>query len=250
VALVGTASFITLGASQGADVPISFFFLATLVLLFLEDRLPISVTVLAGTTAALAVWTKNEGIPFLVLFIIARKLAKRPMIAFLIGASWVLVLHTIFKLSLAPANYLFRQEWKDLLTDVTDPSRYLLIIVGFVYHLAKFGGQGLNPLIPLAAAFILFGGKRKPGSLTALLTLAGVCGGSFVTYLLTPFDLGWHISSSLDRLLLQLWPAALFTCFLVLELPATRMPAPEFLLSGMRVAQRSGPAVSRRQTLL
>jgi hypothetical protein len=244
VALLGTASFIMLGASQGADVPISFFFLATLVLLFLEDRLPISVTVLAGTTAALAVWTKNEGIPFFVLFIIARKLAKRPMSAFLIGASWVFVLHTIFKLSLAPANYLFRQEWKQVLTDVSDPSRYLLIIVGFIYQVAKFGGQGPNPLIPLAAAFILIGRKGRPGSRTALLTLAGVCGGVFVTYLLTPFDLSWHIGSSLDRLLLQLWPAALFTCFLVLELPAMPISAPDFLHAGMRRITGQSPAAS------
>jgi hypothetical protein len=200
--------------------------------------------VLAGTTAALAAWTKNEGIVFFVLFIMVRKLAKRPIGAFLIGASWVFVLLAIFKLSLAPANYLFRQEWKEVLTDVTDPSRYLLIIVGFVYQLAKLGGQGLNPLIPLAAAFILFGGKRKPGSRTALITLAGVCGGFFVTYLLTPFDLSWHIGSSLDRLLLQLWPAALFTCFLVLELPATLMPAPEVLLSGVQPVTGRSPARS------
>ena len=65
--LLGTASFIKLGALQCADGPISFFILATLALLFFEDRLPNSVIVLAGTTAALAAWTKNEGIVFFVL---------------------------------------------------------------------------------------------------------------------------------------------------------------------------------------
>lgn len=221
--LLGTSSLIQLGAAQYADVPISYFMLSTLALLFLEDRLPPSVAVLAGTTAALAAWTKNEGVLFFVLLIIGRKVAKRPVSMFLIGASGVLVLLAIFKLSLAPPNYLFGQDLKTtLLRDLTDPSRYLLIVAGFMHRIGQFGGAGaLNPLVPLAVVFMVMEYKPEPAGRAAQLTLAGMLAGIFATYLVTPFDLSWHIATSLDRLLLQLWPALLFTFFFLLELPPT-----------------------------
>jgi hypothetical protein len=47
------------------------------------------------------------------------------------------------------------------------------------------------------------------------LTLAGY---AFV-YLTTPQDLAWHLRTSLHRLLLQLWPSALFVFFLLVKTP-------------------------------
>ena len=37
--------------------------------------------------------------------------------------------------------------------------------------------------------------------------------GYFAIYLMTPLDLGYHLGSSLERLLLQLWPIGLFVFF-------------------------------------
>jgi hypothetical protein len=224
IVLLGTASFIKLGTLQSADIGICYFILAALVLLQLEERLPTSAILLTGTVAGLAAWTKNEGLLFFVLFLVARKITRRPILSFLLGALFVLVLVAVFKTTLVPSNYLFRQESGGLLADVRDPSRYLLIVVGFVYQILKFGGLHPNPLIGLAAAFALAGAKGRPGARTAALILAGVSGGFFLTYLITPFDLAWHIGSSLDRLLLQLWPAALLILFMILELPPTRLP--------------------------
>jgi len=43
-----------------------------------------------------------------------------------------------------------------------------------------------------------------------LLTLAGY----FAVYVLTPLDLHYHLTTSLNRLFLQLWPGAIFLVFM------------------------------------
>jgi len=68
--LLGTPLFIMMGASQLADVPLAFFMLATLVLLFLPARSPgnrSGALVLSGIAAGLCAWTKNEGLLFLLI---------------------------------------------------------------------------------------------------------------------------------------------------------------------------------------
>jgi hypothetical protein len=36
----------------------------------------------------------------------------------------------------------------------------------------------------------------------------------YVVYVTTPFDITWHVTTSVDRLLVQLWPALVLTVFL------------------------------------
>jgi len=45
--------------------------------------------------------------------------------------------------------------------------------------------------------------------------LLGMVAGYYMAYIVTPFDLQWHLNSSLSRLMLQVWPTALVFCFLV-----------------------------------
>src|SRR5438128_7423421 len=78
IVLLGTPFLIKHGASQYADVPLGFFFLATLVLFSLREReagdrngLP----ALAGLMAGLAAWTKNEGSFFVLVVLVARIIA-------------------------------------------------------------------------------------------------------------------------------------------------------------------------------
>ena len=217
--LAGTGSFVKLGAAQYADVPIAFFFLASILLLCMRDRIPMSGMLLAGVSAALAAWSKNEGLLFLLLLAIALKWARQPLAGVSAGAFCILVLPAIFKLTLAPPNYLAASGMSAVLRNGTDPSRYLLIAVGFVWQLMTFGGHGINPLIPIFATLFLLKTREKPGARTAAIVLAGMCVGDSLAYLITPFDLGWQISRSLDRLLLQLWPTALLAYFCIVEFP-------------------------------
>jgi len=49
------------------------------------------------------------------------------------------------------------------------------------------------------------------------LTLALI--GEFFVYIVTPTDMEWLLSTSLNRLILQLWPAAVFIFFMVTRSP-------------------------------
>jgi hypothetical protein len=138
---------------------------------------------------------------------------------FLSGAFCILALLTMFKLSLAPPDYLTQNTGTALFQDVTDPSRYLTIAIGFIYEAINFGGQHLNPLLPLFAALFLLKRKETRGARSAAIILTGMCAGVFFIYLITPVELSWQIAWSLARLLLQLWPAALFTYAYVVDFP-------------------------------
>jgi len=219
--LVGTASFVKLGAAQYADVPVAFYFLSSIVLICMRDRLPPAGTILAGVTAALAAWTKNEGLLFVALVPIAMAWAKQPVRKFMMGAIAILALLAIFKLGLAPPDYLAQNDRAGLLRKLADPTRYLLIAAGFLYELSHFGGQGLNPLLPFVATPFLLRFSDRCGARMAAIVLLGMCVGFVGVYLITPVDLAWHIAWSLDRLLLQLWPATVFLCFYTADVSAT-----------------------------
>jgi hypothetical protein len=222
IVLLGTPSFINLGAAQYADVPAAFFFLASIVLLCLRDRILVSGTALLGLTTALAAWTKNEGLLFLGLLLITMKWTRQAAVALMWGASGVLALLAIFKLRLAPPDYLTQNTRTTLVRAVMDPSRYLTVAAGFAYQLINFGGTRLNPLVPFLAALALMEHSVARATRSAAFILPGMLVGVFLVYLVTPFDPVWQIAWSLDRLLLQLWPAALFTCLQLIDFPIPR----------------------------
>jgi hypothetical protein len=49
--------------------------------------------------------------------------------------------------------------------------------------------------------------------LALTLTLVGY----FAVFLITPYDIHWHLRFSLVRLFLQLWPSTVFLSFLILQ---------------------------------
>jgi len=51
--------------------------------------------------------------------------------------------------------------------------------------------------------------------LAIVLTLAG----DFAVYVITPYDIYWHLRFSLNRLFLQLWPSAIFLFFMMVRTP-------------------------------
>src|ERR1700733_10565282 len=75
--LLGTSSFVALSAALYGDVPLSFYILATLALLCLQDRHPeeLRFSALAGVMAGFAAWTRNEGMIFVVAVVVAHAFA-------------------------------------------------------------------------------------------------------------------------------------------------------------------------------
>jgi len=244
--LLCTPFLIRHGASQYADVPLSFFFVATVALLFFhaESRSQ-NHLLLAGMAAALSAWTKNEGILFLVLqFLLhfamttllkGRKSWASEVVPLLKGAVPVGVVILIFKVCLAASSELMSTHGPEsMVRRLLDISRYQTVFTYFKYELLNFGEWSLTfkTAMPFLLLFylLLLGVSVKKQDLAAaniavLLTVFMMVGYFFV-YILSPFDLKWHLDTSLNRLLLQVWPLAIYTYFAIVRAPEQAVMKP------------------------
>jgi hypothetical protein len=243
--LLGASHFVYNAASQTADLPLSVFFLAAFVLLHLQARFPhdtSGLAALAGALAALAAWTKNEGQLFFVALIGAnlalallgrqRLSLCRQILPFVGGALPILLVVAYFKGYLAPPSELIGgQSRAVMIARLTDPARYWLVVRAYITWLALFG-RGIIVVLALYALSAGWHERVTPGSGAAALTIVLMLLGYGFVFITTPYDLAWHLSS-LERLLMQLWPSLLLA---VISLTAT----PRWAVA--RAAEASEPA--------
>jgi len=230
--ILGTPFFIVHGASQYADIPLGFFFLATLVLFCLQDEMKNNRfwLFMAGAMAGFAAWTKNEGILFLfsviIAYFIVTIVAKgfkgylREASYFVMGLAPVLVIILYFKVRLAPPNDLIAgQGLQPTLERLTDLSRYLTVGRAFISQLVRFS----NGFIVVLIAYSLFLGmkldRNKKGIVVSSVVLCLMFLGYFFVYITTPLNLNFHLGNSLNRLFLQLWPSFIFIFFMIVSTP-------------------------------
>jgi hypothetical protein len=123
-----------------------------------------------------------------------------------------------------------------------DGTRHAQVVVAFaeqVWAVAPFavvflGGYAV--LVGLPAA------RGVPGRAAPWLVLATATAGYYLVYVTTPFDVTWHTTTSLGRLLAQLWPLFLFALFLTIDTPH-ELDQPAKASGGSEPAR---PAVPRR----
>jgi hypothetical protein len=123
-----------------------------------------------------------------------------------------------FKHWIAPPGDLFSDP-SSMLHKVVDFARYGAIVKWYVKDFFRFGHWLLIPgSLLLVGLYFVAGmedkGAPRPGFRTSVLALALTLAGYFAVYLITPYDIYWHLRFSLGRLFLQLWPAAVFLFFL------------------------------------
>ncbi|HXJ87951.1 MAG TPA: phospholipid carrier-dependent glycosyltransferase [Candidatus Binatia bacterium] len=242
LALSSTPFFVEQGTSQYADVPLSFFILASLVVLHkayghADNREPpkSGPLMLSGLAAAFAAWTKNEGLLFFSALIVAqiwilkrgpRHQSSTPrsgrnwtsLVFLLLGAIPVLAVIAWFKHSVATPGDLF-SSWAIMLDKILTPARYGIIVQWLAKEFLRFGSWWLIPGTIALLAFWVFTFRKLPPERShvfqiAVFTLALTFAGYFAVYLVTPRDLYWHLRFSLNRLFLQFWPSAIFLFFL------------------------------------
>jgi uncharacterized membrane protein YadS len=105
-----------------------------------------------------------------------------------------------------------------MISDLLSGERYR-IILGFAKQ--QFLGYGglILPMIPLMLVYAVVTGVSIPGNqkvavialglrITLLLVIY------FFVYLLTPKDLAWHVSTSMERLVTQVFPSFILLFFL------------------------------------
>ena len=160
ITLVGTPFFIFIGADQIADVPVSFYYLATIILFFLHDQSPEGrrgILILAGVMAGFSGWTKNEGLVFLLSIPLARlaapwkgwKTYQRAMSPFLTGLLPILLVILTFKIGLAPSSDILGTSGReDLLLMLSNIPRHIFLIQSFGIEAWRFGFWSLISIFP------------------------------------------------------------------------------------------------------
>jgi len=245
--LLGTTYLITHGANQYSDIPIGFFFLATIALINLQDgfeRTDCKFLILAGLTAGLSAWTKNEGALFLIAVFVSRCLVTVPrrgwkpylreMRLFAAGLLPILLVVIYFKMTIsAHSGLLFPPEGSNFIAKLTDFARYRTILDFFVRLGLGFGNWPAS-VVPLLAFYLLLLGmwipeKQRPTIIGSLITLGIMLAGYFMIYVLSPRDLTWHLTTSLDRLYSQLWSSFILTFFLIVRTPEQALTKKEIV---------------------
>jgi hypothetical protein len=195
-----------------------------------KKNMPPSHALCTGLYLGAMPWLKNEGIPLLILatslfvFFLYRQDQLRVRRSFLIQACTGMLLFlgalVVFKQSWPPTNDLLANGGTTLFDYFTNGSRWHQV-------LAAYGGE-FNPYVPLTRtrwgasllliAILVFLSciKRswRDGSMNQMfmLFIAFASSGWIVVYVLTPQELGWHLTTSMNRLILQLQPAFLVIC--------------------------------------
>jgi hypothetical protein len=248
IILLCSPQFIMQATKQYADVPLASFYLGAIVLLCLHDSLEDQRgwLVMAGMLTGMAAWTKNEGLLFALVLVLVRCVVVctshgarawvREVLPFALGLLPVLTVVFYFKFCMVgPGGDLaiqsggthdamgrvMEQTPHAFLDRLLTVDRYLLIAKEFGSQVIAFGGWVVM-LPPLLLMYMWVPGvnqarKDRPAIYTGLLTLILMTCGYFMVYVITPHNLAWHLNFSLDRVLMQLWPLAIFTFFLLVR---------------------------------
>jgi hypothetical protein len=240
--LAATPALPVQAALQYADVPLGGFVLAAVVCLALAERAAADrgrLLAAAGAALGCAAWTKNEGLLFTLAVVLAWPAVRaahagwrggaRDLGRLAVGLVPVLLVVAGFKLALAPPSPYLVQDGPGLRARVTDLSRYLRVARAAGERGWAFGEWPL-PVAGVLAAYAAGVGRglapgERPGAQAAAGALVLTGGAYLAGYVASPFPLEWQLGTSLGRLLLQLWPAAVFTFFLVVR-PPERLRAP------------------------
>ena len=231
ITLLGSVRFFTHGLDQYADVPLGFYYLGFLALFAFgemeektKDRL--LYIYLAGAFLGLSVWTKNEGMLFFVAAIVGLALfSRRALLPVLVGAAPGVIVTMIFKYSYPISNDLISSNRSaDIFSMMIDLDRYKVVLSVVIKSIITFGSMEIGG-IPISLAIVvicviaIIGVQRDSEVVTIgktiFLTLLVTLTGYIAVYIVTPHDVKWHMSTSLHRLLVQLWPSFLFAIFLL-----------------------------------
>ncbi|CAB1056217.1 hypothetical protein D1BOALGB6SA_953 [Olavius sp. associated proteobacterium Delta 1] len=232
VTMLLTTKFLKVGAHQYSDNPLAFYILSTIILFSIKKRYPaaaLRIMFLAGMTTSCAFWTKNEGLVFCVLIILVHfigdmilndwRRSLKEFSSFISGLTPVLGTWILFKLKFAPPNDIVNlNRLSDFGNNLLDFDRYHMVLVAFVKEIFFFN----DGVFFLLVVYLSISGINKvllkdrqflaQAALPVLLL-----GCYFFTYVIFSHNnlnnLEWHLGSSLDRLVIHIWPAWVFLFF-------------------------------------
>lgn len=197
-------NFVATSASQYADTLLSLIMLFGVITYFKLNKLKNNNFLFVyGLFISSSIWVKNEGMVFFMVYSAILILYFRTKMSFvlkyLIGTIPVLLTYVHFKTNYAPVNELFLFENFNfnsiglIFTNFFINSFLVFpaIFVFIVYTFIKSSKKNLKAKFPM---YLLL--------LTVLLVYLS-------SYLITPYDVEWHMNNSLSRLIYQIYPAFL-----------------------------------------
>jgi len=215
------------GMALYADIPEAFYFLASagLIPLFFScyDK---SIAIIAGLMTGLGAWTKNEGLTFVAINLIAwvgigilfkeKSVIKK----FISGIFLPMFVIIFFKIFLAPGNDLLAGK-QDILKQLLDTQRYVTIGQYAGRTSWEFGSQPI-PIAAILFAYTIFVGTTR-NSIQAippvLFTVSAQLMFYFSIFVISPHDLEWHLATSLNRLYLHVFPLVLLCLLMWIKTP-------------------------------
>ena len=229
ILLLATPGLLLYSTFQTADVPLTYFFAgsASLFILGANERNQ-SLLFLSGMMAGLGAWTKNEGIPFVLIMLFCALLVfgfRDALVKFLLaGMAFPLATVILFKVFVSANNDLFTQNpLSEIMSKLLDPERYLQIATHLISELIRLGDWPISIVVVLLAYGAIMG-VRKSSTLAEKVSLL-IPTLQFLVYifiyLITPRDLQWHLNYSMSRLLMHIFPLALLSFFLLINTPET-----------------------------
>ncbi len=202
--------FIPYASSLLSDSLLGLFILFPFVLIYLMPKeKPLYYLFFIGFFAAASGWIKNEGILFFIIFsfyyLIWNFRDLNNIKVYALGSILPLLILFVFKQFYAPPNDLMDGQNSATLYKIMDISRYFIISRYFVSTMLK--EFGLLSALPVLVFFVDYKYYLSFSFIIILTLLAGY----FFIYVVTPNDLGWHLSTSFSRLLHQVLPVFIFT---------------------------------------
>ncbi len=204
--LLSNSTFLHQSSEQGADILLGLLYLSVIILVeFFRFQNP-AINLITGLLLGSVLNTKNEGILFVGLFCIiyARSIFKN-IKSIGAGAFIPVACHLIYQGFYAPKGYMNRHTSLNLLQNLVAWEKYRITFL-FAKE-ALFRNYLAIIAFILAAGWQLFTPARR--SHTAILLLLTFIAYHFI-YILYNFDLGWQLTTSYNRLMIQLYLPMVF----------------------------------------
>ena len=224
--LLASEVFASQTAAQYSDLLQGLAFLSALVLLEAarEHAGPRGLAA-AGLAIGLSCWIKNEGWPFALaaLAVAAWRFRLRGMQWLAVGVLPGFLATAVLKVFLVQGREeMFPRTAAEAMAKVAGAGRWWQAALGFGRAIFDAGSPWTHPVLlaaVLAAALRFVSSAERRGRLWLWIPVAATAAAEYSLYLITTSNLDWHISTTVNRLLAQLWPSLIWLFFLLLRAP-------------------------------
>lgn len=224
--LFASEVFASQTAAQYSDLLQGLAFLSALVLLdAAQEHAHPRMLAAAGLAIGLSCWIKNEGLPFGIAALAAglwRFRTGKPVWLVLGALPGFAALAALKLVYVQGREDIFPRTMGEAVDKLAGAGRWWQAALGFAKAIYDAGNWWTHPvllaaLLALALRFLPFAELR--GRMWLLIPVSLTAAAEYGLYLITTADLDWHISTSVSRLLAQLWPSLIWLFFLALRAP-------------------------------